>query len=206
MTETLYRHQDGQNLAELRNYKLVQGQLFKINSKNYYRGVAPHPIATSNIGDTWEELGATGLWIQSWFWNGTYWLSQQTLEKYHISGLINSGTGAGLSGHGFTVNFNFNLFVLNMQAAIFTPSATNTTNYWEWRLTRISSSGGSTQLALANNQFQTANTWKNYQININTHINLALTQTTNLRVSESTIGGSVSKMGTIGYQYKLARI
>ena len=206
MTETLYRHQDGQNLAELRNYKLVQGQLFKINGKNHYRGAAPYPVATPNIGDTWEELSAIGGWIQTWFWNGSYWLSQQTLEKYQISGLINSGTGSGLSGHGFTVDFNFNLFVLNMQAAIFTPSATNTNNYWEWRLTRISGAGTSTTLALANNRFQTANTWKNYRTDINTHINLVLTQTTNLRVSESTIGGSVSKMGTIGYQYKLARI
>ncbi|MGL4623251.1 MAG: hypothetical protein ACRCZS_30085 [Chroococcidiopsis sp.] len=175
-------------------------------SKRHYRGAAPYPY-TPSIGDTWEELSATGLWIEAWFWNGTYWLSQQTFEKYQVnSNSINSGTGAGLAGYGFTVDFNFNLYVLNMQAAIYVSNATTSTNYWSWDLTRISSVSGSITLASADNRFQAGNTWKAYLTNINTHINLALTQTTNLRIREGATGGSATKMGTIGYQYKLARI
>lgn len=201
----MFKHLDGQNQAELRNYKLLQGQLFKINGKNHYRGVAPYPV-TPAVGDTWEELDATGNWIQNWFWNGAYWLSQQVYQQSSTNpNLTTAGTGTGLLGYGFAVeNSNFNLFILAMEAAIFTSNNSTSGSNWTWRLDRIST-GSVTQLAVQTNQGQLGNTWASFVTPINVHINVGATQTVAMRIRESP-SGSANKAGTVGFKYRLARL
>lgn len=31
------------------------------------------------VGDTWDEMTTLGIFILTWFWNGSHWLSCQSL-------------------------------------------------------------------------------------------------------------------------------
>lgn len=202
MAELVYRHQDGQNLAELRNYKLVQGQLFKINGKNHYRGVAPYPVIP-NIGDTWEELDAAfSLWANAWFWNGNYWLSQQVFSHFYTNPTVSN---AGSIVNTYPVDANYNLFVLSTIATLFSNiNATSTAN-WSWSLRRLSLVGATATLSTSSTQGQASNTFKTYVTPINLFVETLVNQIYGIAISESSIGGSANRLGTISYQYRLAR-
>lgn len=144
MTETLYRHQDGQNLAELRNYKLVQGQLFKLNGKNHYRGAAPYPVPPGK-GDTWDELDVNNNWLGAWFWNGVYWLSTNLFE--HALVPIIAGIGAVNSNTSYPIDTDTHIFITRFSSAFYITAVSTATNYYQFSLGFFTADNFYTQLA-----------------------------------------------------------
>lgn len=206
MTETLYRHQDGQNLAELRNYKLVQGQLFKINGKNHYRGAAPYPVALPNVGDTWEELDVTGLWIEEWFWNGTYWLSNK-LSQYNSYISITNPYSANPYYWDFSLAANTNIYLKRVVMSVLMSTPGSATNKWTWNLSRRAINDSNTAIVTFENQNPNANTWAQILTPVNQHINVAATQAAVIRLTEVRTGtNSNVKTNTFRIEYHKARI
>lgn len=205
MTEISYRHQDGQNLAELRNYKLVQGQLFKINSKNHYRGVAPYPVATPNIGDTWEELGATGLWIESWFWNGSYWLSTNLYEcrQFILSG--NGTHGSFPNTCDFALNLNFNVYLQEFIVSVFQTTAGTATDYWEWTLNRTATPNSPVAIATLNSIGVLSSRMTVISMPLNFHIDVVATAMSTIKIIETRRAGNSAVLSTVKFAYRRAR-
>lgn len=165
----MFKHLDGQNQAELKNYKLVQGQLFNVNGKNHYRGVAPYPV-TPAVGNTWEELNATGLWVESWFWDGNYWLSCQ---KYEINSYFNGITASTSNFPAIELRGDnpVNLFLLKFRVSPFS-SGLSATAFWNFQLLRYSLTGSNNQLANLNNQSLANSNWHILETPLNLHLNV----------------------------------
>ncbi|MGL6343270.1 MAG: hypothetical protein ACRC80_29545, partial [Waterburya sp.] len=72
-------------------------------------------------------------------------------------------------------------------------------------ISRINIFGTATTLAFANNIGQIANAWQTFKTPINQHINLLSVGAVGLRLVE-TRTGNIGKQGSIGFEYKKARI
>jgi hypothetical protein len=157
-----YKHEDGSAIAELRNYKFVAAQFFKQNGKNSYRGVAPYPV-TPAIGDKWEELDATGLFLESWYWNGTYWLSERIYNWFFDT--IGNTAAAAVN---WPVNPATNIYLTDLITAVSTTVANSATNGWTWTLSRVTAANVATTIT-SNNSLtggQAATTWRTYRLAI----------------------------------------
>lgn len=170
--------------------------------RKHHVGVAPFPFSASK-GDTWTELDANNNYLQKWFWNGNYWLS---VALYSYSYTNQAATSVATLNSTFPVKLNYNLFVVQLFATLFSNLNATSTSCWSWNLRRATASGSSTILSSANTAGQAINTWATYSNPINIHIDIVNTQTINMRISESPTGGSASRLGTVGFEYRLARI
>ncbi len=157
MTELVYKHRDGQNLAELRNYKLVQGQLFNVNGKNHYRGVAPYPVSLL-VGDTWEELDATGTWLGDWFYfGGNTWLSRQ---EYQFSNISNSGAIGGANvPFDYPVDQRNEIFITRIGVFYILDNNSTATNYYQFTFSKLSVLGNTTTIGQFNTIGTPVNQW-----------------------------------------------
>ncbi len=153
----MFKHLDGQNLAELRNYKLVQGQLFNVNGKWHYRGVAPYPDTAPSKGDTWEELDVNNNWLGAWFWNGVYWLSVNLFE--HALVPIISGTGASNNNTSYPIDNDTHIFITSFSSTFYLTAASTATNYYQFTLRYYSPANVSTNLAQLTTIGASGNAW-----------------------------------------------
>jgi hypothetical protein len=206
MTELVYRHQDGQNLAELTNFKLVQGQLFKNNGKNHYLGAAPYPVAPAK-GDLWTEYDASDNFLEDWVYNGTIWLSKEILPipfqppSSALTAVVNSPT--------FPIYTVRNILLLNMLITGVQSILASGTNNWSLTLARLAQPGTTaTTITTFNTSAPTAfaaNQITTVVHPINTLIDTAATGIKALRVTELRTAGTSTKNFSYTIQYKKAR-
>jgi hypothetical protein len=211
MTEFLNKHVDGQNLAELRNFKLVQGKLFEINGKNHYQGVTPYPV-TPNAGDTWSELDASGKFVEDWIRNetGVLWLSK---AKYQHDCSFD-GLTTTLRVHkdipelnGFSnANSPANLFFISLKADFFQTANNSANSEWSISANRISSSNSVNTLATVSNATISANTWGTREAVMNFDVDPVATQMSVLRILVSRIGNPPAITGAAQITYRKSRL
>jgi hypothetical protein len=89
---------------------------------------------TPTIGDTWEELNGSGNIIGRWFWNGTYWLSEQLFTSGSFVTAAASANGINWA-NGMPKNGS-NIWVEAFQATAHSSSAHNGTDFWTFQLLR----------------------------------------------------------------------
>lgn len=167
-----------------------------------YIGEAPYPKTNPAKGDRWFELDANDNYIGSWFWNGTYWLSEQLFSEKFTTSANNAN-----STFEFAIDNSTNVYITQMLAGFSTAVVANATNFWSWTLSRLTAAKVATTIATASNAAgQTANNWINYKTPINTHVNLSATGTVAFRLADVRTGGNSAKTGSISFEYRKARI
>jgi hypothetical protein len=152
------------------------------------------------IGRVWHEITVAGLYIGSWVWNGTYWLSIQAFKED-----ITTTLGNTVSNVVFDLDPASNILLTAINASVQCNVLATATVNWGWNLSRINSAGVLTSLATGNNIGQPANTWQNFNTPLNIHVNLAATGAKGIRYLD-TRTGNISKAGTISFTYRKARI
>jgi hypothetical protein len=157
------------------------------------------PPSELYLGRVWIEETVNG--IEIWVWNGTYWLSQQTF-RYQFS---TAALGTAVASVVYPANPAYNIFLTDLIACIQVNVASTPTTNWGWNLARINSAGTATTLFAANSSGQAANAWATYKTAVNSHINLAATGTVGFRLLEVRTG-TISKQGTISFEYRRARL
>lgn len=157
------------------------------------------PPTNLYVGRVWHEITTTGLYLGSWVWNGTYWLSLQTGEHSLATGLVS--TVANLS---YPIDPAFNIFVTSAIATIQCNANANPGINWSWAWSRVNSAGVASTIVSANNAGQAVNTWQTFKTPVNQHINVSSTGAVGLRLTE-TRSGNINKQGTIKIEYKKVR-
>jgi hypothetical protein len=164
----------------------------------------PHSGVTAPInlyiGRIWHEITTSGLYIGSWIWNGTYWLSFQTFDCCLTTASVNAATTLT-----YPIDTAYNIFLLNAIATIQCTANANPAINWGWAWSRVNSAGTATTIVSANNAGQAANTWQTFKTLVNQHINVANTGAVGLRLAE-TRNGAINKTGSIKLEYKRVRI
>lgn len=158
------------------------------------------PPTNLYVGRVWHEITLAGLYLGSWIFTGTYWLSLQTFEHSLTTALVSAA--AALT---YPVDPAQNIFLLNAIATIQCTANANNGLSWGWAWSRVGGAGATTTLVSANNAGQTGNTWQTFKTPINQHINVLSTGTVGLRLTE-TRNGNINKAGTIKLEYKKAKI
>lgn len=165
---------------------------------NPHVGSAPPNILY--IGRVWHEITSAGLYICSWIWNGTYWLSLQIFAHHFTTALVTT-----VANVIYPLDPGFNIFLTNAIATIQSNVLATATTNWGWSVARINSAGTATTIATANNIGQAANAWQTFKTTINQHVNLATVGAVGLRLLE-TRTGTISKAGSVGFEYRRVRI
>jgi hypothetical protein len=166
--------------------------------ENPYTGSA----APSNlyVGRVWHEISNAGLYIGSWIWNGTYWLSLQTFKEEATTAL-----GTTVFNVVFDLDPASNILLTGLNATIQCNVLATAAINWGWSISRINSAGVLTSLATANNIGQAGLTWQTFTTPLNLHLNLAATGAKGIRYLD-TRTGNISKAGTVSFTYRKARI
>jgi len=117
-------------------------------------------------GDRWWETDTNIMW----FWDGTYWLTEQMFtffEQY-------SGTAADDARYGSEIGAaGHDVFLMNHTVNVFVAGTNDGSNYWEFRLSRLSSSGAAL-LSSLNTSALSVNTWCDLSsLGINTHLDVS---------------------------------
>jgi hypothetical protein len=165
-----------------------------------YRGIAPFP-GTAVIGDIWQELNGSGGFLEEWIWNGTYWLSTKTFFREYSTIAI----GTAVPNPAYPLTSSYNVFVTKLYGLIFSNVAATGSVNWGWSLRTTTVAGTATTIATANNNGQAANSWGYYE----TAVNTLITYNNPSRVLIDTLQirtGTISAKGTVGYEYRKARI
>lgn len=172
-----------------------------LGGKKSYRGTTP-PI-NPNIGDIFEEITATGQWVMSWFWNGTYWLSTQPLFKEQSLMAINNS----LVGY-YEIPSNYNIFILWFKSSALLGTNNNSNSQWVFNLLcATSAAGGALMISPpVGTGASLPSTWYTSVQQLNTHINVAVTSAKAF-VLQTTKNGLASAInGSMQVAYRLARI
>lgn len=106
--------------------------IITVGSKKHTRSsTAPTSPAT---GDTWEELNGSSNIIGRWFWNGTYWLSEQLFTS---GSFVTSAAAAnGVNWANSMPKNGSNIWIEAFQATAQSTTAHNTTDFWTFQLLR----------------------------------------------------------------------
>lgn len=91
------------------------------------------PPINPNFGDTFEEVTSAGDWVQSWFWNGTYWLSLET-KKFDANYQNVSGSGTQEWFH--ALNNKWDIFITDFYLVVLTTNINDSTRYWKFELAK----------------------------------------------------------------------
>lgn len=90
------------------------------------------PPTQPNKSDRWTEITDEKDWIESWFWNGTYWLSKQEYQHF-------TNGSANFSSNNFRFANNYNLLVkkfriISRMDGDLSPGGQldSNTNYWDF--------------------------------------------------------------------------
>lgn len=130
------------------------GGLIAVPKSNIDLGTKKHTRATTpptnpTVGDTWDELDASGILVMQWFWNGLNWLSVQPYE--HRVETNNTLTATSFAGSQFVFSGNYNLLIqryrqiCRIEGAISPGGATDSiTNYWTFSPRLVTGGGAST--------------------------------------------------------------
>ncbi len=124
---------------------------------------------TPNVGDRWNEQTAGGARIEDWYWNGTYWLSNQIFSVQNNDRATSFNIDSPLAVSNMTANFYLTNFKLEYAAY----GTQNTSNYWQLILYRISNTNGYTALNINDTINTTAGVYFTFDNTLNTHINIA---------------------------------
>lgn len=199
-----YKNQNGYGVASLINYKLVDSQSLLLNGKRHYRGVAPYPV-TPNVGDTWEELNISGLWVESWFWNGNYWLSTTVYsESLSFENALYVSAASPVFFE-FPVDLTFDIFLKQFLVASIQDSTGTSTNYWEFTLNRTIPNNNYVTLATLNTIGTIGNRMASLSIAIAIHVNVTVTQLTTFKIIRTRRAGGSSIASAVKFEYYKAR-
>lgn len=152
------------------------------------------------IGRQWHEISSESVYLESWVWSGNYWLSLQTYS-YQFT----TASGNGVNTLVYPIDPGCNVFLLRSLATIYCNVLSTPTVNWTWTISRVNAAGIATNLATDNSNGLTVNTWSTFVTPINQHINVAQSGAVGLRIQDVR-RGNISKAGTIGFEYKKARI
>jgi hypothetical protein len=202
----MFKNLDGQNLAELRNFKLVKGQLFNINGKNHYRGANPYPV-TPNIGDTWEEFDISNNLIGQWVYQPFGWLSDQVFTWSRRQDAPLSGFSAIANNWEYAIDPRSNLFLKQAILSVKTNvSSGATTPRWDWIIERLNAPNTLTTIGTFGTSAGISGlveTTLAIPINIGVITNGA-TAAKRIRVREA-VTGSITKLSSYELQYQKMR-
>jgi hypothetical protein len=152
------------------------------------------------IGKVWHEISSAGLYLGSWIFQGNYWLSLQTYSHQ-----FTTPSGNGVNTLVYPIDPASNVFLLRSLATINCNAVSTLTVNWAWTISRVNAAGIATNLVTRNSNGLTANTWSTFVTSINQHINVAAVDAVGLRIQDVR-SGTISKAGTIGFEYKKARL
>jgi hypothetical protein len=163
-------------------------------TEQVYRGPAPYPYSLV-VGRVWEELSGTGHFLQRWFWNGTYWLSEQEYGEFATVNALNATTTVRLTP---SSDISSNLFLNRIYASLIVNGAISATQYWTLQLVRAAVNNVTTAIGTAlSTQSLAGSTNLKLTQNLNLHldvaaVNLGCFQTTITRFSNpGTLSGSL---------------
>lgn len=95
-----------------------------------------NPPSNPGIGDLWWEASAE---VQ-WFWNGSYWLSEQLFKFESDEMLFNPASSSPNTFAAFMPELNqanrYNLFLVDFSYSMTFTDADTSSNYWSVRLRR----------------------------------------------------------------------
>lgn len=172
--------------------------LIDLSGKRHTRSQTA-PINPST-GDTWEELDTNDQYLMYWFWNGTYWLSNEVLWKE--ASLTNLG---GATTVHYELSSFHNIYVLNFKTNFLLGPAANATNYWSFVLNRVGTSTVAISTPILLNA-GVVNTWSTINQAINLHINIGTTGSKAFRLDLTRTGNPSNLTGSVSILYRLARV
>lgn len=142
-------------------------------------------------GDRW--LDASNVW---WFWNGTYWLSEQIFQSVLIGSSITVTTTFGA----FYPPSGYNVYLIDLlAAAVFVATQDTTSNYWQFQLDRVNNANPSVFTNISTISANTLTVSSNYVAasyvaTINTQIDLTALNVKLFRFVCNKVGSA----GTLG--------
>jgi hypothetical protein len=165
-------------------------------TEQVYRGPAPYPYPLV-VGRVWEELSGTGQFLQRWFWNGTYWLSEQEYGEFATVNAISATATARLTP---SSDFTSNLFLTRIYGSLIVNGTSSATQYWTLQLVRAAVNNTTTNIGTAlNTQSLTGSTNLKLTSNLNFHLDVSAT---NLGCFQATIT-RFSNPGTLSGSFVL---
>lgn len=170
--------------------------------KRHYRGVAPYPYTPAK-GDTWEELDNSDNWIESWFWNGNYWLSSQLYEFSACNTLSSVFSSTSLAFR-YPVDSNYNIFIIQLLTRVILNGASTATNYWRFFVS-YTTTLFTVSIAEHNSILVPANSERLIVTGVNLHFDVLSLQILGLRIGETRTGGTVQRQSTTKVEYRKAR-
>lgn len=122
--------------------------LEKIAAVLPYVGASPYPY-TQVMGSRWVEYDSNNIYRETWFWNGTYWLSvdrigvtfslnsSATVSTFFSQPQIDTPTGI----------VNANMFLLNLKVDFLLSALSDGSNNWKLQFHSVSSTGSFTEIS-----------------------------------------------------------
>lgn len=147
-------------------------------------------------GEVWDELDNLNNLVNQWFWNGTYWLSQQIYEKEHIISSLGTGTG-----YVWSVPIENNIFFKTFQLTFNAGALQNNTSFWSIKLYR---NPGDVLLSTLETKSMSIE-FNNVQSTLNFHLNLSSPVTKGLTFVVNPTGSPGGFNGSIKLIYRSAR-
>lgn len=177
------------------------------SSRRVYEGVSPYPYIR-NIGDRWIEYDSNSNYLESWFWDGTYWLSTEKLT-YTQSLNANASTYNPFPFPQIDTSTGIiatNIFFLNWKINAQLPSLSTTANFWRAIFENISNTGTFTTYFTENLDPVTANVPRNIIRNLNFHVDATSSNINQFRLGAIRTGSPPALIMSSLITYRRARI
>jgi hypothetical protein len=172
-------------------------------TEQVYRGPAPYPYQVA-VGRVWEELNGTGQFVQRWFWNGNYWLSEQEYGEFATVNAINATSSVRLTP---SSDITSNLFLTRIYGYLIVNGTSSATQYWTLQLVRAAVNNTTTAIGTAlSTQSLAGSTNLKLTQNLNLHLDVAAVNLGCFQVTITRLSNPGTLSGSFVLFYRRARL
>lgn len=177
-----------------------------LGTRRTHIGAAPYPYTPLIKGDRWVEFDLNNDFVEEWFWNGTYWLSQAPYTIY--AGTPGNGSSALQTTNlfnNFFVEQDFNVFILKYEVVFVVNLNSTASNFFRFQFGR-SNSSSNTVLGTLDTINALSNVRESRSITNIGFINIVGLSVKSFFVDDFRIAGSLSRSSSQRIVYKKARL
>lgn len=162
------------------------------------------PPENPRLNQYWIEISSGGLFLNEWFWNGTYWLSSEVFAGIYHQSLVISVTG--VIAHIVFEDFGHNVWLLSNRVKMVLGTTNDSLNYWSFVFRR---SNGTTHTTIPSTQISTITSAPNSHVrlvsNINSHVDVTDLKVVFFRSEAVKVGNPSNVTCWPSFDYRLAR-
>ena len=142
------------------------------DGKFVYTGVAPYPKTLPLKGDRWIEFDSNDNLIETWVFQGSYWLSVQP-----YFGHANGDAGVTLEIPLILEFTSNNLFLNKIKTSYKVNGTISSLNYWKLHFFHVDNNDSLTRHNTIDSSTASGNVFNNSEFNLNSHVNVISSNT-----------------------------